>query len=681
MADLKQMFVQSRKFNSRLLALQLTLINCLTVNCLAGDRLETGEAIPVGTDDKVGVLALPSISCSPLGSVAVSDRRRHDLFVVADRWHPAIYLYRWVKDDESGTPIFSQPIEITPPFKTAGSSPGYVLTDRSGNFVGFWLKSNKMVVASYDESNKRFDTQGEIEIEALPRNPSRLLVRFIDEGLLECFVTVGDGATYRPGKHRAKDYYPYDGAGIWRGELTRDGIYRFGCSWPTLPKKIIVKAELLSPNHGALFGISSLDWVKHGQSHQPFLLYGTKLGGIFTLANAWDDSQNSKSPQKRPIIDVRGSVLRHPTVGTNLTAFPSANGSRIDLIVAGEGGMYYYRAAKKSADHGEPIYESPRHVLQESADLYDGSLVVPNCVDWNGDGKIDIVAGNAAGQLLFFENQGTNQHPSFLPATYLEAGGEKVLVRGGYRGSIQGPGEAHWGYTCPTVVDWNLDGTLDIVLHDIRGIHTVYINRGTSAEPKLSLPQELNVESLELHGTWRTRPAAGMLGDRMAYVTLDDDDELHLYWRIDDTNLEDGGKLLLTSGKPIQANFLHAGGTGRGKFQFVDWDQDGATDLLVGTPRHSTYPEPEKGVPWSMDQAGSAVLLLKNTGSNEQPHYEYPAVMHVDGESMHFGQHSCAPYATSLGSEDGESLNILVGTELGRMIFFSGEDIEWKIIR
>ena len=31
----------------------------------------------------------------------------------------------------------------------------------------------------------------------------------------------------------------------------------------------------------------------------------------------------------------------------------------------------------------------------------------------------------------------------------------------------------------------------------------------------------------------------------MAYVALDDDDQFHLYWRIDDQNLRDGGKLWL----------------------------------------------------------------------------------------------------------------------------------------
>jgi len=658
------------------LAIRITLITCIATNCFAKDTLQTGEAIAVGTDAQVGVLALPSISCTPLGAAYVTGGKRPDLFLTSDRWHPGIYLYRWVKDDQAGSPIFSQPIEVTPPFDEAASSHGYLLTDATGQVFGFWLRGNKLVAAKFDPQSNRFETVSQTTILDLPANPGCVAIRLVDDKHLAGFITVGDGTILRPGDHRDKDYTPYDGAGIWRGGLPRDGIFRFTCPWPELPKAVDAEV-VLAPEQGGLLGINSLEWIEPLQANSKLLLYGIKLGGMFFVPAAFDTSA-SLAEEKIHLTNTSGLAIRHPTVGTCMVAYPSAEGDRTDLIVAGEGGMYYYCFAKQFGERGEPVYESPRHVLQETPDLYDGSLVVPNLVDWNGDGSLDIVAGNAAGRLLFFENQGTNQEPRFLPASYLTSGGEPVLIRGGYRGSIQGPGEAHWGYTCPTVVDWDQDGLLDVLMHDIRGIHTVYMNRGTPTASDLSLPQQLNVESLELHGTWRTRPAVGLLGDRMAYVTLDDDDQVHLYWRIDDFNLEDGGKLLLTDGSPIQANFLPAGGTGRAKFQFVDWDQDGLVDLLVGTPRHGSFPEPTKGVPWSMNQAGSAVLLMKNVGSNEQPNYEYPAVMHVGGKSMHFGQHSCAPFATSLGSEDGKKLNLMVGTETGRMFFFRGEEIVWK---
>lgn len=36
---------------------------------------------------------------------------------------------------------------------------------------------------------------------------------------------------------------------------------------------------------------------------------------------------------------------------------------------------------------------------------------------------------------------------------------------------LQGPGEANWGHTCPTVVDWNRDGLADIVMSDSTATH------------------------------------------------------------------------------------------------------------------------------------------------------------------------------------------------------------------
>ncbi len=662
------------------IALALILCGSFAAGSFADTPLQTGKPIQAGTDGGIGVFAPPSISCSLLGTVRTGDERRPDLIVASDHWHPGLYRYTWKGDSADGVPIFSQPIVVKPPYRAAGKShSGYLLTDDSGGVYGFWINSGQIVVSKFDVANDRFGDLTKVRIAGLPRNASRIAVRQNESGDLEGFITVSDGTRYKPGDHRAEDYEPYDAAGIWKGGMPRHGIYRFECEWPNMPDR--VEAELvLPPERGGLLSISSLEWMRSLAAAEGQLIFGTSLGGMYFVPGAFEDLTADGVAGKVPVTDPHGRVLRHPAVGTYLSAYPSADGKRTDLLAAGEGGMYYYRFADELGTRGQPVFEQPRAVLQESAELYGGSLVVPNVTDWNGDGRLDIVAGNAGGQLLFFENQGTDADPQFAPAVPISAGGEPIRIRGGYRGSIQGPGEGHWGYTCPTVVDWNGDGLSDVVMNDIRGMHTVYLNRGTPKAPDLAPPQPLFVDALELHGTWRTRPAAGMLGDRMAYVTLDDDDQLHLYWRIDDFNLEDAGKLLLDDGSPIQANFLPAGGTGRAKFQLVDVDRDGKVDLLVGTPRHAAFPEPNAGVPWSLNRAGSAVLLLRNVGTNEHPQFSYPAVMAVDGQTMHFGQHSCAPVATKLGRGDAD-WNLVVGTETGRMIFFSGADVEWKTIR
>ena len=60
---------------------------------------------------------------------------------------------------------------------------------------------------------------------------------------------------------------------------------------------------------------------------------------------------------------------------------------------------------------------------------------------------------------------------------------------------------------------------------------------------------------------------------------------------------------------------MNAGATGRAKILIVDWDEDGVKDLMVGTPRHATIPEPIKGLPYRLMKNGSSVQFLRNSGT------------------------------------------------------------------
>ena len=145
--------------------------------------------------------------------------------------------------------------------------------------------------------------------------------------------------------------------------------------------------------------------------------------------------------------------------------------------------------------------------------------------------------------MLYFENIGSNDEPKFLPATRVQAAGREIQVQAGYSGSLQGLQEARWGYLSPNAIDWNDDGTLDLITGDITGDYLIYLNRGTKTQPKLDAARPLYCDGIDLHGMWRCRPALAKIGDRMALAIVDGDDHFHLYWRIDDYNVEDGGKI------------------------------------------------------------------------------------------------------------------------------------------
>ena len=57
-----------------------------------------------------------------------------------------------------------------------------------------------------------------------------------------------------------------------------------------------------------------------------------------------------------------------------------------------------------------------------------GSSLVPCVVDWNGDGKKDLLVGQSFGKIRLYLNQGTDNAPVFKSFTYLQAGGKVISL-------------------------------------------------------------------------------------------------------------------------------------------------------------------------------------------------------------------------------------------------------------
>jgi hypothetical protein len=348
---------------------------------------------------------------------------------------------------------------------------------------------------------------------------------------------------------------------------------------------------------------------------------------------------------------------------------------RSSIIASGEGGVYFYSTTGATTKDGRIIYEDPKSLKELNPRLYAGSLITPTIVDWNHDNKLDIVCGNSSGHILFFENIGTNRQPLFTSGKELRVNGECIMINPGYGQDVQGPGESRWGYVGANVYDWNQDGHWDILENDSRGVHTVYMG----GKDGLSSPKSIFVDDLELHGTWRCRPGVGKWGDEIAYITLDDQDEIHLYIREDDYNLIDKGKLLLNDGRAIRANWLEAGGKGRLRFEIVDWDGDGIKDLLLATNKHHSIPEPSQGIPWwnPKELKGATVLFLRNCGTELNPSFEMPKQLRYKGELIHIGHHGCGVSAGMIGEITDGLPNIIVGDETGSLYLFERKFLTW----
>ncbi len=636
--------------------------------------LISSEPVPVGTVDGWGPFSA-GLSQEPVGSAFVLGSEWADLFVIGRGWYAnqkgkynRLFLYPWTCCTANGAPVFGQPISIEGSYTGSGT----VFQTEDKAIHGVWIDGSTLVHRVFDAEKRIFTELEKVKISGLPRNPGEVAVLMNPDGSVEVFLGIGDGIPFGPADYGGRDpkYNPFDGAGLWRGGYPYQALY--AVTLPGLLKGPASEPRLVSKTTKEVrHSYCTLTIVNLGSERFRDLIGGSRFGGLYYYHNSAEKGVDLD--RKRFIVRADGNAHRHPIINPSPVAYPNPGTGFSDLIAGGEGALYYYRFAGLFTEQGNPIYEDPRPVFQEKATLYGGSLPVANVVDWNGDGAMDIVSGNSEGRILFFRNAGSNANPAFLPGEPITAGGQVIHIQPGYRMDIQGPGEARWGYTCPTVADWNEDGLLDILMSDSTARHTVFLNRGTRTEPKLDFGHPIYYDGLDLYGTWRVKPAVAKLGDRMAYVALDEHDEFHLYWRVDDYNVEDGGKLCLDDGSTIRANFLAAGGTGRLKLNLFDWDRDGRTDLIVGTPRHGSVPNPKTGLPQSLGLPGSAVLFLKNVGSDSEPMFKFPVLFEFRGSPIFLGQHACGPAVADFGGPNGPDL--IVGEETGGFMYYKREDI------
>eukprot|EP00959_Pyramimonas_sp_CCMP1952_P276171 5772870-Pyramimonas_sp.AAC.1 len=85
--------------------------------------------------------------------------------------------------------------------------------------------------------------------------------------------------------------------------------------------------------------------------------------------------------------------------------------------------MHEPLVGRSAGGAGVPVFDAPTAVGEIGANLYGGSHPAPAAADWDGDGRVDLVVGNAEGRVLLLRNVGTNRDPRFLPGVALTANG------------------------------------------------------------------------------------------------------------------------------------------------------------------------------------------------------------------------------------------------------------------
>ena len=110
---------------------------------------------------------------------------------------------------------------------------------------------------------------------------------------------------------------------------------------------------------------------------------------------------------------------------------------------------------------GEPL------IMPGKKQVTDAICTRPFACDLDGDGHLDIVAGNFSGTFGFFKGEGGGKFAA--KSTWLEGRGEKLKVP---------------MHSDPFLIDWDQDGDLDMLSGSAQGGAFLFVNSGTAKSPE-----------------------------------------------------------------------------------------------------------------------------------------------------------------------------------------------------
>lgn len=419
------------------------------------------------------------------------------------------------------------------------------------------------------------------------------------DGPLDIIVGIGDWTDY--GWDNA-----YDATGTWTNGPIHGLVYVIRNTGTTANATYDTPTKVMAGDKPAeVFGWPSPNLADFDGDGDLDLLCGEFLDGFTYFENVGTRSAPKYAPGKR-LRTAQGQPLVMDLQMVTPTAIDWDRDGDLDLIVGDEDGrVAFIENTGKLADDRTPQFLSPLYFRQEADEVKFGALATPCAFDWDGDGDTDIICGNTAGYIAFFENlSGPGiERPKWAAPKYLEADGKVIRIMASPNGSIQGPCEAKWGYTTQTVADWDGDGLPDIVANSILGRVHWYHNIGTRTHPKLAAARPIEVEwdgpqptlawgwlrpqGKALLTQWRTTPvAADWNNDGLTDLVMLDQEGYLAFFQ---ATKRDGTLALLPpqrvfcddEGKPLRPSTGTAGKSGRRKLCIVDWDGDGMADILA----------------------------------------------------------------------------------------------------
>ncbi len=203
-------------------------------------------------------------------------------------------------------------------------------------------------------------------------------------------------------------------------------------------------------------------------------------------------------------------------------------------------------------------------------------------VDWNGDGRHDLLLGDREGFINLYLNEGSNESPRYGTRTRLQAGGKEIKVK---------------GPSAPCLVDWNEDGRKDLLVGDGGGYLNLFLNAGSSETPEYASAVRIQADYKDLDVRSKASPCIVDWNEdgRIDLLVGTWSGELFLF-------LNEGSRGLPVFGKPIKLNDGKLDVGSDSSPDMADLNGDGKKDLVVGN---------EKG----------EIFTFINIGKNQDPKF------------------------------------------------------------
>lgn len=209
-------------------------------------------------------------------------------------------------------------------------------------------------------------------------------------------------------------------------------------------------------------------------------------------------------------------------------------------------------------------------------------------MDYDNDGKLDILAGDTKGNVWIFTNVGTKAEPKLAKGVRVKAGGKPITAADkADKDSIIGT------YSKLHFADWNGDDLRDILIgqNGKAGREIVfYKNIGTQTEPKFEKPVPIELPEHKM-----SRPSPYVIdwdGDGVPDLLCGTERAQVIFFK----NKGTAKSPKLAKGSELKLEGADFDKSYRCRIDVTDYNNDGKLDLLVGN--FYSYKKPMGGNIW-----------------------------------------------------------------------------------